>query len=346
MILLGICIFALLIGGLRLATEQTPLPTGSSYSPQPDGARALYTWAEAVGSSPWRLQDAQLRNDRLPATLVVLQPEAVVDQTARDAFEAVPRSGGTLIVAGDSVAWLLYARNLGLTVEPIRTGAVTASDGRLTVPFRARFRLRSDGATPLLATPDGDVVAVRLPYQQGSAIVLASADPLTNAGLRNEPTARFVYREILSPAIGQTLAFDELHHSFAPVTAGPATVNQLLFGTSPGRAMIYAAVLTFLYLLLSGRRLGPALAARPPTETRRTMYEHVQMLANLYRRARQLPVVRAMFSRHYTRLLSRGGAGSPKRSASLAEAIARIEVARTEAELIAAVAAADDRPAA
>ena len=72
------------------------------------------------------------------------------------------------------------------------------------------------------------------------------------------------------------------------------------------------------------------------------MYEHVQMLANLYRRAGQLPTVRAAFARQYRRELARGGVSSrsPNRTAALAEALARIETARSESELIAAVAAA------
>jgi hypothetical protein len=101
-------------------------------------------------------------------------------------------------------------------------------------------------------------------------------------------------------------------------------------------------MLTFGYLILSGRRLGPALTVRPATETRRTMYEHVQMLANLYRRAGHLPTVRAAFSKQYTRELNRVGAGSPGRAVKLAEAVARIETARTESDLIAAVAGASD----
>src|SRR5712691_4843824 len=35
MALLGICVVALVIGALRLLTERTPLPVGSSYSAQP-----------------------------------------------------------------------------------------------------------------------------------------------------------------------------------------------------------------------------------------------------------------------------------------------------------------------
>jgi hypothetical protein len=63
------------------------------------------------------------------------------------------------------------------------------------------------------------------------------------------------------------------------------------------------------------------------------------VLANLYRRARQLGVVRDAFGRKYARQLARGG-GSPAAAATLASAVVRIESARTEAELIGAVAAA------
>jgi hypothetical protein len=343
MVLLGICVVTLLIGTLRVATDRTPLPTGSSYSPQPDGAQGLYDWAETIGASSSRLQDQLLPDGQAAATLVVLQPETMLGSTALDAFDEVPRQGGTLVVAGDSLPWLLYARHLGITVEPIRNGADGAStpDGALALPIISRYRLRADGATPLLIAPSGDWVALRMPYKEGSLVVLATPQPLTNAGLRDPQTARFVFREVMSQANGHPFIVDEAHHSFAPrLAGGPATVNQLLFETSAGRAVIFAAVLTFLYVLLSGRRLGPALPARPPTETRRTMYEHVQMLANLYRRAGQFAVVRAAFSRHLARSIARGASGSPKRTAALVAALARVEAARTESELVAAVASA------
>jgi hypothetical protein len=345
MILLGICVAALLIGVLRLVTEQATLPTGSSYSAQPDGALGLYDWSAALGANPSRLQDTVLAQEsgQASTTLLVLQPETPIVDTVGATFDAVPGQGGTLVVAGDSLPWLLYARSLGITVEPIRDAGSTAttSDRALLVPGAFRYRVRASGATPLLVLPSGDWVGLRMPYRQGSLVVLATPVPLTNAALGAEETARFVYREVLSGApSGHSFVFDEAHHSFAPVGAEPATADQLLFTTAPGRALTYAAVLIFLYLLLSGRRLGPPIPARSPTETRRTMYEHVQMLANLYRRAGQLFVVRAAFDHHYQRELARGAGGSPKRAAALAEALARIETARTESELIAAVAAA------
>jgi hypothetical protein len=180
-----------------------------------------------------------------------------------------------------------------------------------------------------------------MPYKQGTLVVIASSDLLSNAGLVDPNAARFAYRQFVGSAAGHTIAFDELHHAVPPGVPGPATINTLLFQTPTGRALVYASLLTFGYLLLSGRRLGPSLPARQPSEIPRTMYEHVQMLANLYRRARQLRVVRDAFSRHYARRVARGGVGST-RTAALAEALARIQSARTESDLIAAVAAVDD----
>jgi len=340
MVLLAICIGALLIGVLRLATQETPMPAGSSYSPQPDGALALYSWVQAVGGSPVRVSDPT--TDDTVKQLVIIQPAALTDRSTRDAFDAVAQRGGTLVLAGDSIQWLIYVEALGINAEPVTPESpfASASDG-LLIPFNGRYRLRAQGAEPLLVRDRGDWVAVRKPYRHGTLIVIASPDPLTNAGLADSATARFVYREIVAPAVGQTLAFDEMERSFAPTAPGAPSANQLLFGTSPGRALIYAALLTFAFLLLGGRRLGPALVGRPAAESQRTMYEHVQMLANLYRRAGQFSVVRTAFGRHYARPSAHGGSDA-RRNAIYAEALARVHTARTESELVAAVADIDD----
>ena len=91
MVLLGICVVALLIGTLRVATDRPPLPTGSSYSTQPDGAQGLYDWAATVGASSTRLQDQLLPDGQTAATLLVLQPETMLGSTVQDAFDTVPR---------------------------------------------------------------------------------------------------------------------------------------------------------------------------------------------------------------------------------------------------------------
>jgi Domain of unknown function (DUF4350) len=337
LILLTLCVGALLASWLQLTRDSARLPLGSSYSYQPDGAAALFLWSEALGGSPRRLDDATGPSDQVGRTLIVLQPETPLGRADRDAFDEIARDGGTLVLAGDSAALVFYARELGVAFEPIQiTSSVVAQGDTLAV--HSRYRLRGDGS-PLLSAPNGDVLAVRRPYLGGTLIVVASPEPFTNSALRDQGSARFVYRNVLAGA--QAIAFDEVHHSYAPPSAAePATLQDLLFDTPPGRAVLYAAALTFGFLLLAGRRLGPPLAEPSPTETRRTMYEHVQMLASLYRRAGQLATIRGAFARHYQRRAA-STVLAPARASLLDDAVLRVRNARSETELIAAVSAAD-----
>lgn len=341
MLLLGLCVAALVVGWLRLLTDRPRLPPGSSYSPQPDGAEGVYLWAEELGASPRRLQEAPLvgRTDQPPSLLLILQPEPAVSDDTRQAVERVAGAGGTVVLAGDSLGTVLLARDLGATLEALPAPAATLSppDGSLVLASPSRLRVRAGGGTPLLVTPAGDAVAMRLGYEQGSLVVAATGALLSNEGLRDEATARFVYRQLLSGPAPNGVAFDEVHHSFAPEASASPSLDRLLLATAPGRAVLYLAALAFGFLLLGGRRLGPPIPEPRPTTTRRTMYEHVQMLAGLYRRAGRLSVARAAFARHYARHLARAAQPGAQQAA-----LARIESARSEADLIAAVAAADD----
>lgn len=327
MILLGICVVAVLIGALRLLLQQPQQPPGSSLSSAPDGALALYSWLGDLGFQPQRLATRAV--DASVNAVIIVQPLTMLDASDRADFDAVADRGGTLVLAGDGLDWLLAARSLGITVDPTTPSLRTSTpDGLLDLPFAARFRLRADGAQPLLLAEDGQWLGLRMPYRQGSLIVLATPAPLSNNGLRDDATARFVYRDIVSPLQSlqsRSVAFDDTGRAPAAASAAPVSVNQLLFQTAPGLAVVYAALLTFAYLFLAGRRLGPPLAERSASEAPRTMYEHVQMLANLYRAAGQLGVVRGVFARHYAR------------TAKHPEFVTHVTSARTEAELIAAV---------
>jgi hypothetical protein len=340
LVLLTLCIGALLVSWLQLSRENARLPLGSSYSTQADGAQALYLWSETLGSAR-RLSQPVLDANDLPHVLLVVQPEETLDEEDRDAFDAVAQGGGTLVLAGDSLALQAYARELGVRFEAAQVSSSALTADGTTLPVASHFRLRRTSGTPLLSGPNGDLLAVRKPYLKGSLIVLATPAPLTNADLRDADTARFVYRELLAPAAAQPIAFDEAHHSYIPPTSSqPATVDGLLFETAPGRAVVFTALLTFAYLFLAGRRLGPPIPERGAAGIRRTMYEHVQMLAGLYRRAGQLSTVRAAFDRHYQRRLARGGI-PPGQVRPFSEAADQVHTAHSEGALLAAVVAAE-----
>jgi hypothetical protein len=339
MLLLGIAVAAILIGALRLLTEQAQQPPGSSASAQPDGALALYTWLGDAGAQTQRLSDPVI--DPGVGTVLIVQPPTVLDQTFTDALDTVADRGGTLVLAGDSLPWLFAANALGVTAQPVAPRATATTPDGLSVPLASRYRLSTDqgGAEPLLVGDDGGWVALSTPYRQGRLIVVASPEPFTNAGLADDATARFVFREVVSPSVanGLPVAFDEIERSPGASAAGTPSLDQLLYQTPVGRALLYAGLLTFLFLLLAGRRLGPPVYLRSASEAPRTMYEHVQMLANLYRRAGQLQVARETLSRSYARGLARGTL-RPDRAAALRSGLAALESARTEYDVVSAVA--------
>jgi hypothetical protein len=161
----------------------------------------------------------------------------------------------------------------------------------------------------LLRSSRGDPLAYSVPVQSGRVIAISSAGPLTNDGLRDASTARWVLREIVSPtAANASVAFDEAHHSLpisATAESEEQTLDELLLTTAPGRALLLGMAFVFVYILLTGARLGPALRPREAAESNRTMFEHVQAMAALYRRSRQLGYLREHFLRHYRRVVGR-----------------------------------------
>jgi hypothetical protein len=241
------------------------------------------------------------------------------------------------------------------------------------VPVRTRVSLEGGAQSrPLLQAPDGRVIALRTPYKRGTLVVIASPLPLTNSGLRDPDTARFVYRELVAPATGgasagasgRTVMFDESLHAdprggLSADASLTTRIQRYVFSTPLGWAGVYGGLLFFFYLLFSGRRLGPALRPVRAEAASRTMFEHVQAMAGLYRRGGQFLALRAHFSRHYRRRVARalGTAAvfdrplsppelierglTPTRAQAIAAAIAAIDAARGNRALGEAVRHAD-----
>ena len=430
MYVLAVLLLLAVLAWLRGQPEED-LPPGSSYSSAASGTRALYLWLEAVGARPERLEDPQSVLRGRPDVLLVIQPQFPVLPTTRPLFDAVPERRGTLLLAGDSPALENYASQLGVrfasfdggrtdmlaSPPPSRPGAGTggppAAQGLLLQVEARRHILPGDGLQPELLAPGGEWLAASKPYQQGRLVVFTPARLFTNEGLRDPDTARFLHglltdrlgaapRGPVAPQDRPVVLFDEVHRTLpgaAGESDGEASMEQRIYrwvlGTSIGSAAVYGTALIFLYLLLSGRRLGPPLRAVSPGRTARpgstasatptagsphargapassaaledaaagggamsrTMYEHVQALAGLYRRSRQLGYVRAHYARHYRRRVARivgtdapvtqagpldpdalARYGIPLHAATrFAAAIADIEAARSERQLTEAV---------
>ena len=153
------------------------------------------------------------------------------------------------------------------------------------------------GIMPDVFVYAGYLAALTKRIKIGTAVVTL---PLANP-LRVVENAAFV--DILSngrfalalaaPAIasGRKVAFDEYHHGIHPTT----DVLVLLTRTWPGRALMFVAIAFFLYLVASGRRLGPSipLDPRPP----RSSLEYIRGFAGLLRRSGKDEIARERLRR-------------------------------------------------
>ncbi|HVG96554.1 MAG TPA: DUF4350 domain-containing protein [Chloroflexota bacterium] len=328
---------ALLLAWLG-ARRGASLPAGSSRSAAPDGARALYLWTDAIGRRAQRVESAAALRAARPAAVLVLAPVVPLDAAARAVLDAVPAGGGTLVLAGPTAAYGGYLESLGISAASGTLAREARTPGGLAVRVDSRERLEGEGTTPLLTAPDGEAVAVGKARGPGRVVVVTGLLPFTNAGLQDDDTARFVYR-LLDESVppGAVAAFDESHYQEVTAAGEPVqTFDALLRGTAPGRAALYAAVVAFGYLLLSGRRLGPPLPPVGATAPSRTMFEQVQALAGLYRRSGQVGAARSHFVEHYGRVLASRRLPPAQEGAARA-ALSQIEAARGEGALTEAV---------
>lgn len=334
-----------LLAWLDVSTHQTELPEGSSHATQGNGAEALYLWLDSLGVPVQRLDSAPESPLTSLGALFVVQPVQPLDNATRSLFEAIPGAGGTLVIAGSTTATGIYLRDLGISarsIPPVDTAQST--DDNSTVSIQVSSSLQAQNATPLLVTSGGATIALRLPYHGGTLVALATDWPLTNDGLRDPTTAAWVYRAIVGPLVSTSapVAFDEMNFAIPtnPEPSEEPSFGQLLWQTWLGRAALATASLTFLYLLLGSRRLGPAVPAQRADTANRTLYEQVGALAQLYQRAHKAAYARQALGRSYRRAAERvrGSAAHDR----CEEAIQAVEQAPNDRALLDAVRAAEE----
>jgi hypothetical protein len=275
----------------RYATPGMPGPPLSVHSTQPDGARALYLWSGDLGYQTGSLEYRFFAVDPRARVFLMLAPtDEVTDAQVAETVGWVER-GGTLVVVTRQGSPLLD--KLGVKIQAMSgkgTGVVPLQPVFQRPPLHdveignaAALSFTRREWVPLLglAGSQGDVIAAVAQIGSGRAFVLSSEYPLSNEGLGkadNWALAQYLFAGI--PASGLVL-FDEYHHGLTE----SGTLDRMLLGEPWGWAILYSGALVFVYLALSGRRLGPALAASA-TGRRRSRSEYVATLASMLRQGK------------------------------------------------------------
>ncbi|MDQ6859254.1 MAG: hypothetical protein M3Z65_09695, partial [Chloroflexota bacterium] len=195
---------------------------------------------------------------RLGGTLVIATDLGLNERRLLDDFGLSPR--GAAIRGGD-----VAVRSMAFAVPPVRT---------LTVDHGLGLRTGDDAT--VLVQADGLPFVALASEGRGRVFAVGSLAPFVNAGIGLSDNGRFV----LALAQGAArIGIDEYHHGARPAPEFTA----LLVQTWLGRALLAMLGLTFAYLVLTGRRLGPPLPLdpRPP----RSSLEYVRSFAGLARRS-------------------------------------------------------------
>lgn len=291
-------------------TDTTGLErTASVYDEGPAGTAVLRRWLDGLGVRTSVVQGDlfQPRLEDARAVLVLGATELLTPADVSDLRDLVAR-GGTLVVAteaGVAEGLLLDAFGVSLAgVVPLGQQEVLGPLGALTGARalsvdRGREIDPGDRGIVTARAADGPL-AVTIKEGSGTVHVIGSLAPFLSGQIAEADNGRFILA-LLDDAIraGGPVAFDEYHHGAHP----PADVLAVVQRTWPGRALVIGGILVFVFLALTGRRLGPPL----PLEHRpaRSSLDHVRAFAGLVRRSGHSEIARDRLRRELRQGIAR-----------------------------------------
>jgi hypothetical protein len=283
--------------------------SASVYDTGPGGAAALRRYFEAMGASTTTIQgDTFAADPSQVGALFILGPSEAFTQLDAVAVRQFVTGGGTAVLATDAGIFegplldafdVHVAGALGPGEYPVG-GIAFANPPAHTIGLDRGVTLSFGAGRVALASASGRTIVALAREGSGSLIVVGSVAPFLTAELGDADNGRFALA-LAAPAIAsrRAVAFDEYHHGIHPTT----DVLVLLTRTWPGRALVFAGVAFFLYLIASGRRLGPAipLDPRPP----RSSLEYIRGFAGLVRRSGHGEIARRRFRRELRNALAK-----------------------------------------
>jgi hypothetical protein len=273
------------------------------------GLRALVLWLKELDYAV-----TINRYDSTPAAQVDLFwihtsqsgfPDSYTESEIADIYRWI-EAGGTLVLVGPAVPYSPLSAAFG--VQQIETVSGVVSDIRQVQPllpdapddWSSFFGARSlefaedHPIVPVLAHSNGAPVVALQFIGDGVIWHLTEDFALTNLNLRDERVAALLPAILRTIPTGAQVAFSTQHLGYSSPDedrfGGAGTLQEWLYTTPFGQATLLLMVALFVFLLLQGRRLGPALPG--PTATRpRVAAEYVTALAGLQRRTRHPRVV-------------------------------------------------------
>jgi hypothetical protein len=289
-ILLGVLLLVALLAAIsagQQSSEQTPslYPDYNVHSSAPGGTRALSLWLSNLGYQSRTLEYEPFALSGSDRLMLMLFPTLDPTEQQIANIDAWVRQGGTLVLAAGRSDSLLTHYGVAATPSFRRTISVRPLQPLLLNPPPQPVSIDTYGSliflnpswVPFLGEASGGrVVAASLTQGEGRVIVLSTGDPFSNAGLAQPGNAALVLNLLAGIPAGGAVVIDEYHHGFTE----QGTLNYRLVHKPWGWAILYLALVLFIYVAFSGRRFGSIV--KPYVQgTRRARAEYATTLAAL-----------------------------------------------------------------
>ncbi len=301
----------------------------SSESPNLDGALILRLWLEHLGYEVNYDRGSTFTVPENTGTLIILRPDRPFGITHEEwaLIDDWVAAGGTLVLAGDNAITesavghfqFGFRRARGYIEQeraylPIMNSPSMVSPA--TVKASTYLGTRRPDYFTLLANSEGPLMVA---IEEGDGLVILSTVvyPFTNAGLQESGNPEFVLNLIATFDPDKAVVFDEWHHlQFVELVTEPEPEPELeqpseptgptawLTRTAAGRALLYAAIVIFIGLILSGRQFGTPLPLREEV-TRRSPLEYISAVANLSRRSNLQQYTLSRYKKNLKRVLGK-----------------------------------------
>jgi len=261
-------------------------------SSAPDGTLALKLWLAELGYPPVDETPVFFQTPQNAELILLFEPILPVTEREWELLDQWVEAGGTLLLAGKnfymydvfyhyefSLDYLEERADSLLPAAPL-LASPPQTDPAPVAPDRVLDSARTDFVTLLAA--DGRPVLVTFEQGKGRVILSSTAEPFSNKGLKDDPTATLALNLVALSAQKGRAWFDDWHHGVqGNRIVGP---DQWLRRTSAGHALLFAAGVIFFALLLQGRGFGRPIPLQHEVK-RHGPLEHVTAVANLNRKA-------------------------------------------------------------
>jgi hypothetical protein len=280
--------------GIQSARTQQSTPTLASDSSEPDGARALWLWLQALGYTASSETSATFALPERASIALILEPSSAIADDEWETLDTWIDDGGTLVIAGDQWGSALASRHFDFDLTYLITTVPTLTaqsplwlSPPVTVPVavntHAYFETQRADFVSHLAVGSQPVV-VSFTQGEGRVILSAAPFPFTNAGLKVAGNPEFVLN-VVAPVFRDGLVwFNEWHHGQRATTSDAIGPDQWLRSTPTGHALLYTVAVLYLALIARGRLFGRPVPL-PNHISRRAPLEYITAIANLRRQA-------------------------------------------------------------